>query len=115
MDTKSDAPKRTADEDVTWETLHECVRSTPAPRRHVAPPSPVPVFVLGLVGVLGCPPIGIAAWILSERYLRRCCARGVPPQRLGLVGRALGIAATILALLLGVIVGVALIVRYGRR
>ncbi len=67
------------------------------------------VFVLGLLGLLLCAPIGIFGWTQGNDYIRRCQAAGVEPDGLGVAGRILGMIATCL-LILGLVMGVAMMV-----
>ncbi len=57
------------------------------------------VFVLGLLGLLLCAPIGIFGWTQGNDYIRRCQAAGVEPDGLGVAGRILGMIATCLLIL----------------
>ena len=53
------------------------------------PESPTPVLFLGVLGVV-LPPAAGAAWLLGNRYLRRCGVHGVEPDAGAVWGRTLG-------------------------
>lgn len=57
------------------------------------------VFVLGLLGLLLCAPIGIFGWTQGNDYIKRCQALGVEPEGLGVAGRIMGMIATCLMIL----------------
>ena len=63
------------------------------------------VFVLGLLGVLLCAPLGIAAWVMGNSYVAKCRAVGVEPDGLAVAGRIMGMIVAGL-MILGVIVGI---------
>ena len=67
------------------------------------------ILVLGILGLVICQPIGIAAWIMGSGDLKQIDAGQMDPTGRGLTnaGRICGIIATIL-LVLGAIVFVAL-------
>jgi hypothetical protein len=69
------------------------------------PEGAVAVFVLGLLGLLMCAPLGIFAWVMGNSYLAKCRAMSVQPDGLAVAGRILGIIATILLILSVVIWG----------
>lgn len=54
------------------------------------------VFVLGLIGLLMCQPLGIMAWIMGRAEQQKVDAGRVAPNDLLKVGTILGIVATIL-------------------
>lgn len=54
------------------------------------------VFVLGVLGLILCAPLGIAAWVMGNSYANRCRALSVEPETLGVAGRILGIISTCL-------------------
>lgn len=54
------------------------------------------VFVLGVLSLILCAPLGIVAWIQGNSYLSRCRSVSVEPEALGVAGRILGIIATCL-------------------
>ena len=68
------------------------------------PEGAVTVFVLGLLGLVVCGPLGIAAWIMGNSYVEKCRAMSVEPEGLGVAGRILGIIVTCL-MILGVVIG----------
>lgn len=51
----------------------------------------VPIFILGLLSILICAPLGIVAWGMSSRYMKRAREMGVKPEGLAIAGRLLGI------------------------
>jgi hypothetical protein len=68
------------------------------------------VFVLGLLGLVVCPFLGLCAWIQGSDYLERCATARLPPEGLAVVGRILGIVSCVLFVLVvaaGVVAGVA--------
>lgn len=67
------------------------------------------ILVLGILGLVICQPIGIAAWVMGSGDLKQIDAGQMDSSGRGLTsaGRICGIVATIL-LILGVIVGVML-------
>ena len=67
------------------------------------PEGAVTVFVLGLVGLLICAPLGIAAWVMGNSYMAKCRAMSAQPEGLAVAGRILGIIATCL-LILGIVI-----------
>jgi hypothetical protein len=67
------------------------------------PEGAVTVFVLGLLGLLICAPLGIAAWIMGNSYMAKCRAMLVQPEGLAVAGRILGMIATCLMILAVVI------------
>jgi len=76
------------------------------------PEGAVTVFVLGLVGLLMCAPLGIVAWIMGNSYMAKCRAMSAEPEGLAVAGRILGIVATclmILAVVIWIIVGLAVV------
>ena len=61
------------------------------------PEGATPIFVLGLLGITqSCAPLGIIAWIWGNRYMDDCRQMGVEPDQLAVVGRILGMIASIL-------------------
>jgi len=54
------------------------------------------VFILGLLGLVVCAPLGVFAWVYGNDYLRACRRLNVEPDGLGVAGRILGIVATLL-------------------
>ncbi len=69
------------------------------------------ILVLGILGLVVCQPIGIAAWIMGSGDLKQIDAGQMDPTGRGLTnaGKICGIVATIL-LVLSVIVGLLLVV-----
>ena len=67
------------------------------------PEGAVVVFVLGLLGLLVCAPLGIAAWVMGNSYMSKCRAMSAEPEGLAVAGRILGIIATCL-MILGVVI-----------
>jgi hypothetical protein len=67
------------------------------------PEGGVVVFVLGLLGLLICAPLGIAAWIMGNNYMTKCREMTVEPEGLAVAGRILGIIATCLMVLVAAI------------
>ncbi len=63
------------------------------------------VFVLGLLGLITCQPLGIAAWIMGNSYLAQCRAMGVEPDGLAVAGRIMGMVACILLILSACVLG----------
>ena len=57
------------------------------------------IFVLGLLGILVCGPLGIFAWVQGNDYMNACRRLGVEPDGLAVAGRILGMIATILMIL----------------
>ena len=66
------------------------------------------VFVLGLLGVLLCAPLGIAAWVMGNSYVEKCRALGVEPDGLAVAGRIMGMIVTGL-MVLGVVIGLLMV------
>jgi len=69
------------------------------------PEGAVAIFVLGLLSLLICAPLGIAAWLMGNSYLSKCRAMSVQPEGLAVAGRILGIIGTCLMILVAVIWG----------
>ncbi|MEI6034437.1 MAG: hypothetical protein WCS65_09185 [Verrucomicrobiae bacterium] len=65
------------------------------------------VLVLGILGLILCQPVGIAAWIMGSSDLKQIAAGTMNPEGKSLtqVGKILGIIATVL-LILGILAGV---------
>jgi hypothetical protein len=68
------------------------------------------ILVLGILGLVICQPIGIAAWIMGSGDLKQMDAGQMDPSGRGLTsaGRICGIVATVL-LLLSIVVGLLLL------
>ena len=56
------------------------------------------ILVLGILGLLICAPLGIAAWIQGNTYIKRCKEIGVEPEGSAVAGRICGMIASILML-----------------
>ena len=56
------------------------------------------ILVLGILGLLICAPLGIAAWIQGNTYMKRCKEIGVEPEGSAVAGRICGMIASILML-----------------
>jgi len=69
------------------------------------PEGAVTVFVLGLLGLLICAPLGIVAWVMGNSYMAKCRAMSAQPEGLAVAGRILGMIATCLLILVIVIWG----------
>ena len=67
------------------------------------PEGAVTVFVLGLLGLLLCQILGIAAWVMGNTYMAKCREMSVEPEGLAVAGRILGIIATCL-MILGIVI-----------
>ena len=65
------------------------------------------ILVLGILGIILCPPIAIAAWIMGKGELKQKEAGTMDPEGRGNtnVGRILGIIGTIL-IIVGIVIGV---------
>ncbi|MFT7518575.1 MAG: hypothetical protein ACI9MC_000707 [Kiritimatiellia bacterium] len=61
-----------------------------------APPEPLLVFALGLLGLTLCLVLAPIAWALGNRYMRICVRQRLEPHGLGRVGRTLGVVGTLL-------------------
>ena len=61
------------------------------------------ILVLGILGLLICAPLGIAAWIQGNTYMKRCKEIGVEPEGSAVAGRICGMIASILMLVVLVI------------
>ena len=66
------------------------------------------VFVLGLLGIILCAPLGVAAWVMGNSYVAKCRALGVEPDGLAVAGRIMGMIVTGL-MILGFILGLLLL------
>ena len=66
------------------------------------------ILVLGILGLLICAPLGIAAWIQGNTYMKRCKEIGVEPEGSAVAGRICGMIASIL-MLVGMLVGLGLV------
>lgn len=54
------------------------------------------ILVCGILSLVMCAPIGIAAWIMGNNYMRQCRALGAPPDGVATAGRVCGIIGTVL-------------------
>ncbi len=65
------------------------------------------VLVLGILGLLLCQPVGIAAWVMGNADLKQIAAGTMDPEGKSLtqVGKILGIIAVVL-MIIGLAIGV---------
>jgi uncharacterized membrane protein len=65
------------------------------------------VLVLGILGLIVCQPVGIAAWVMANADLKQIAAGTMDPEGKSLTQAAkiLGIVATVL-LVIGLVIGV---------
>lgn len=91
------------------------------PSAATPPPSPPPAsgqassratlaLILGIVGIVLCPPVAVAAWIIGVQE-RRAIAAGQSPQAgqgMATAGWVMGIIGTIILILIVLIVGFAI-------
>lgn len=65
------------------------------------------VLVLGILGLIVCQPVGIAAWIMGNADLKQIAAGTMDPEGKSMtqIGKILGIIASVL-LIIGVVVAV---------
>ncbi|MFC1524952.1 protein kinase [Planctomycetota bacterium] len=54
------------------------------------------IFVLGLLSLVVCPLLGIAAWAVGSGYMKQAREMGVKPEGLAIAGKILGIIGTII-------------------
>lgn len=68
------------------------------------------ILVLGILGILLCQPVGIAAWVMGNADLKQIAAGTMDPEGKSLtqVGKILGIIAVVL-----MIIGLVLAVLFG--
>ena len=73
----------------------------------MSPHRGVMILVMGILGLVVCAPVGIAAWIMGNQDLAKMDAGLMDPEgrQLTNVGKILGIVATVL-IVLGIVVGV---------
>ena len=76
------------------------------------PEGAVAVLVMGILGLVMCAPLGVAAWIMGNSYEARCRAVGVEPEGIAVVGKVLGMIVTAL-MVLAVLAGIAMLVLGG--
>ncbi|MDB6058414.1 MAG: hypothetical protein JWO95_2258 [Verrucomicrobiales bacterium] len=69
------------------------------------------ILVLGILGLVICGPLGIAAWVMANKDLREMDAGTMDPSGRGTTnaGRICGIIATILTII-GVVLGIVFVV-----
>lgn len=69
------------------------------------------ILVLGILGIILCQPLGIAAWIMGNGDLKEIAAGTMDPAGKDLtnIGRILGIIATVF-LIIGLVLAVLMIV-----
>jgi len=72
------------------------------------------ILVLGILGLVVCGPLGIAAWVMGSGDLKEIDAGAMDPAGRGSTeaGKICGIIATIL-MIIGVIVGVLFVALFG--
>lgn len=65
------------------------------------------ILVLGILGLILCQPVGIAAWVMGNADLKQIAAGTMDPEGKSLtqVGKILGIIAVVL-MIIGLVVGV---------
>ncbi len=65
------------------------------------------ILVLGILGILLCQPVGIAAWVMGNADLKQIAAGTMDPEGKSLtqVGKILGIIAVVL-MIIGLVLGV---------
>jgi uncharacterized membrane protein YidH (DUF202 family) len=65
------------------------------------------VLVLGILGLIICQPVGIAAWIMGNADLKQIAAGTMDPEGKSLtqIGKILGIIAVAL-MVIGIVVGI---------
>lgn len=65
------------------------------------------ILVLGILGLLVCQPVGIAAWLMGSADLKQIAAGTMDPEGKSLtqIGKILGIIAVVL-LVIGVVFGI---------
>lgn len=69
------------------------------------------VLVLGILGLILCQPLGIAAWLMGNTDLKQMAAGTMDPSGKDTtnIGRILGIIACVL-LILGIVVGIVAVI-----
>jgi len=65
------------------------------------------ILVLGILGILLCQPVGIAAWVMGNADLKQIAAGTMDPEGKSLtqIGKILGIIAVVL-MIIGLVLGV---------
>ncbi len=79
------------------------------------PPSGGGVLVVGLLGLLVCTLLAPIAWIMGSSYTKQCAQLGVQPDGAGTAGKILGIIGTVFLFLgiIGVILAIVLPILFG--
>lgn len=54
------------------------------------------ILVCGILSLIACAPVGIAAWVMGNTYMRQCHHRNVEPDGVATAGRICGIIGTVL-------------------
>jgi hypothetical protein len=57
-------------------------------------------MIMGILSLVVCAPLGIAAWIQGNTYMKRCKEIGVEPEGSAVAGRICGMIASILMLVI---------------
>lgn len=65
------------------------------------------ILILGILGLIICQPVGIAAWIMGNADLKQIAAGTMDPEGKSLtqIGKILGIIATVF-LIIGIVIAV---------
>jgi len=65
------------------------------------------ILVLGILGLIICQPVGIAAWVMGNADLKQIAAGTMDPEGKSLtqIGKILGIIATVL-MIIGVVIAI---------
>jgi len=73
------------------------------------------ILVFGIIGLVGCMPFGIAAWIMGNGDLKKMAAGQMDPEGEGLTkaGKICGMISVILAIALIVIYGIIIMLAIG--
>jgi hypothetical protein len=72
-------------------------------------PQGTTILVLGILGLVVCSPLGIAAWVMGKKALAEATAMGASNASTIKVGYILGIIATCL-MILGLVIGVFVVI-----
>lgn len=69
------------------------------------------ILILGILGLIVCQPVGVAAWIMGNADLKQIAAGTMDPEgkQLTQIGKILGIIASVL-LIIGIVIAVLSIV-----
>jgi len=62
------------------------------------------ILVMGILGIVLCPIVGIFAWVQGNSYLQQCQDAGVKPEDTAVIGRILGMISVGL-MALSIIIG----------